>query len=249
MSNKIALAPFLEELGISRIFGDLVDMGVNLADPEMNYLHDMNAEDFAGLGLSAAEQGRLEDALGAQLLLRENKLQLRLGRLKQAVKRAEVRFQNGYKIRMKKRQQSTRDSKKAGISPAWAEEESMEFYTGETDLKPLQHEIDEIAEALQKRPADKTAIRMLRSEVLPLRRRAKQARKAISGQKMGYHTYEDGEALAKANLFLSGQTNDLKYTPDDGESKAAGLRRRRTRGRRTRRTRGRRTRGRRTRTR
>ena len=63
-----ALAPFLDSHGISRIFGDLVELGADPADT--GYLYDMEAEDFAGLGLSAAEQGRFEDALGAQQKLR-----------------------------------------------------------------------------------------------------------------------------------------------------------------------------------
>ena len=63
-----ALAPFLSSLGISRIFGDLVELGADPADT--GYLYDMEAEDFAGLGLSAAEQGRFEDAVRAQQKLR-----------------------------------------------------------------------------------------------------------------------------------------------------------------------------------
>ena len=175
-------------------------------------------------------------------------LQHRLIRVKQALKRAEVRFQNGYKIRNKKRRQSTRASKKAGISPDWGQEESMEFYTGDIDLQNIQPEVDKMVQMLSQLPPNKKTFRMLRNEALPLRRRFDRAHKAISGQKMGYHTYVDGEALDKANLFLSRQVNDLRYTPDD-ERKAEGPRRRRTRGRRTRgrRTRGRRTRGRRTR--
>ena len=172
-------------------------------------------------------------------------LQLRLERADQALIRAEVRFQNGYNIRKKKRHQSRGANKTKGISPPWAKEESMEFYTGDTDLQIIQREIDEMVEILSSRPADNKAIRMLRIKVMQLRRRSERARKAISGQQMGYHTYADGEALDKANSFLSRQTNDLKYTPDDDEGKAEGIRR--TRGRRTRgrRTRGRRTRGRR----